>query len=87
MDQALPTRRANVTLQRVGREAILHDRASGRAHVINSSAARLWELCDGRTTVEDITTAFAASYALPASEVRADVETLLSTFRELGVLD
>ena len=86
-DQTLPTRRAQVSLQRVGREAILHDRANGRAHVINSSAARLWELCDGRTTVDDITAAFAASYALPATEVQADVITLLSTFRELGVLD
>jgi PqqD family protein of HPr-rel-A system len=87
MDHVLPTRRAQVSLQRVGREAILHDRSSGRAHVINSSAARLWELCDGRTTVDDIAAAFAASYKLPATEVRADVDALLSTFRELGVLD
>jgi PqqD family protein of HPr-rel-A system len=87
MAHILPTRRAHVSLQRVGQEAILHDRASGRAHVINSSAARLWELCDGRTTVDEIAAAFAASYALPAAEVRADVDTLLSTFRELGVLD
>jgi pyrroloquinoline quinone biosynthesis protein D len=87
MEMHVPTPGAGVTLQRVGGEAILYDRQNGRAHVINSSAARIWELCDGRATVEEITGAFAAAYALPASDVRADVASILTTFRELRVLD
>jgi PqqD family protein of HPr-rel-A system len=87
MEIGVPTPGAGVVLQRVGGEAILYDRRNGRAHVINSSAARIWELCDGRATVEEITGAFAAAYALPASDVRADVASILTTFRELHVLD
>lgn len=79
-----PTRH-DVTLQRVGREAILHDAAEGRAHVINASAARVWELCDGRS-MDDLLVAFAEPYGRAPDDVRADVERVLEGFRRLGVL-
>ena len=87
MDQAVPTRNADVTLQRIGPEAILHDRRNGRAHVLNSSAARVWELCDGHSSVDQIAERFAAAYAMPTTEVHDDVVAILATFRELRVLD
>jgi hypothetical protein len=87
MSGDIPTRSADATLQRVGTEAILYDRRNGRAHVINNSAARIWELCDGQANVEQIAGAFAAVYAMPAAEVYDDVLAILATFRELRVLD
>ena len=87
MSVDIPVRSADATLQRVGTEAILHDRRNGRAHVINNSAARIWELIDGQANVEQIAGAFAAVYAMPASEVYDDVLAILATFRELRVLD
>ncbi|HEV3407582.1 MAG TPA: PqqD family protein [Gaiellaceae bacterium] len=83
---APPVRSAAVTLERVGQEAILHDRERGRVHVVNGSAAHLWELCDGRATLDEIVAAFAASYGAPPDAVRADVEGVVATFRDLGVL-
>jgi PqqD family protein of HPr-rel-A system len=87
MSGDIPTRSVDATLQHVGSEAILYDRRNGRAHVINNSAARIWELCDGQANVEQIAGAFAASYAMPTSEVYDDVLAILATFRELRVLD
>jgi len=87
MDLRLPTPNTDVSLQRVGQEAILHDRRNGRAHVINESAAQIWELCDGQRTVDEIVSAFAAAYELPTADVRADVQYILAKFHELGVLD
>ena len=84
MDRPIPS--ADVSLQRVGNEAILHDRRNGRAHVINQSAARVWELCDGRATLDEIVSAFAASYDMEPAAVRDDVVYILSKFRELRVL-
>ena len=81
-----PVARSDVTLQRVGREAILHDASGGQAHVINSSAARVWELCDGRS-LPDILVAFAEPYGLTPDAVRADVERVIAGFRDLGLLD
>lgn len=76
-----------VTLQRVGNEAILHDRRNGRAHVINESAARIWELCDGHATLDQIVAAFATAYAMPPATVQPDVEYILARFRALSVLE
>lgn len=87
MESLIPIRSADVALQRVGREAILYDRRRGLAHVINESAARIWELCDGSATQEQIAGALAASYDMPATAVYDDVARILASFRELQVLD
>jgi PqqD family protein of HPr-rel-A system len=82
-----PTARAGVTLERVGAEAVLHDPRSGRAHVINGSAARLWELCDGSRDLNALSADFGASYGMDAALVRTDVEGLIAGLRSLGLLD
>ena len=87
MDLRPPTPSKDVSLQRVGQEAILHDRRNGRAHVINETAAQIWELCDGQSTLDQIASALAASYDVPASVVQEDVQYILTKFRELGVLE
>jgi hypothetical protein len=86
MELQQPAHNPEVSLQRVGQEAILHDRRNGRAHVINEPAARIWDLCDGQATLDQITASFAASYAMPATAVRDDVIYILTKFRELQVL-
>ena len=77
----------DVALQRVGQEAILHDRRNGRAHVINESAARIWDLCDGQASLDEIAIALAASYNIEASVVRGDVAQIIAKFRELRILE
>lgn len=77
--------RSDVTLQRVGREAILHDSAGGQAHVINDAAARVWELLDGRP-LDALLTAFGEPYGRGPQEVRSDVERVVRGFRDLGLL-
>jgi hypothetical protein len=87
MDPRPPIPSKEVSLQRVGDEAILHDRRNGRAHVINESAAQIWDLCDGQNTFDQIVAAFAASYQLAAPEVSEDVHYILTRFRELRVIE
>ena len=81
-----PAQRVGVTLERVGAEAILLDQPAGRAHVVNASAARLWELLGGGRDRESLIVTFAAAYMLPADAVRADVEQTLAGFAALGLL-
>lgn len=87
MDVRPPTRRAGVTLQRIGREVLLYDRQQGRAHVVNASAGRIWELCDGQATLDQIAAAFAGFYSLPVSAVYDDVSQMIASLRELRVLE
>ncbi len=79
-------RRSDVTLERVGDEAVLHDAIAGRAHVVNGSAARLWELCDGSRDLDAATVDFAAGYGLTPAEVQADVASVVASLRSLGLL-
>jgi PqqD family protein of HPr-rel-A system len=80
------TRSPAVTLERMGDDAVLYDRRSGRAHAINRAAARLWDLCEGSPELEELAQAFAALHALPAAAVRDDVAATVADFRALGLL-
>jgi pyrroloquinoline quinone biosynthesis protein D len=80
-------RRQDVVLTRSGDEALLVDEQGGNVHVLNASAARLWELCDGAPTVGELSDSFAAGYEVDPAAARADVERMLSTLGELGLLD
>ena len=87
IDEAtMPAQRAGVTLERVGADAILLDQSAQKAHVVNGSAARLWELLGASRDRESLIAAFAATYALPAGAVRPDVERTLDRFDTLGLL-
>jgi PqqD family protein of HPr-rel-A system len=81
-----PAARSDVTLQQVGREAILHDARNGQAHVINGSAAHLWELCDGRP-LDELVAAFGALFGREPATVADDVRRTLARFEALGLLD
>lgn len=74
-----------VSLQRAGDEAILHDRVGGQAHVINATAAHVWELADGQT-IDELATALATAYDQPIERVDPDVRRIVARFGELGVL-
>jgi hypothetical protein len=77
--------RSDVSLRVVGGEAILHDPVARATHVVNGSAARVWELCDGRS-LDELVAAFGASYGREADAVRDDVVRVVDSFRRLGLL-
>lgn len=91
-EQARFVRAAHVVLSRTGDEAVLIDEKRGSAHVVNHTAAQLWELCDGEPTAPELTEALADAYGFEQdpgarSSVRQDVERILTTFHELGLVE
>ena len=74
-------------MTRTGEEALLVDEDGGNVHVVNHTAARLWELCDGNPTVGELVESVATAYGVPGEIVRPDVHGLVGTFRELGLLE
>jgi PqqD family protein of HPr-rel-A system len=75
-------------LSRTGDEAVLIDEKRGRVHVLNHTAAEVWQLCEGGATARELTGGLADVYGLDAgsSSVHDDVEQILATFRELGLV-
>lgn len=71
----------------MGTETLVHDTVHRKVHVLNASAARILELCDGKRDVETITGAISAETGAPHDRVRADIERALGIFRDLRLLD
>ena len=53
---------------------------------LTGTALTIWSAVDGQSTTEQIVTATARFYDLPALEVRAEVARFLDTLRESGLL-
>jgi hypothetical protein len=85
-DPPHPRARRDVELRVVGREAILHDPRAARTHVVNATAARVWELSDGRS-FGALVDAFAAGYGRAPADLEPDVRRIIDHFARLGLLE
>ena len=56
------------------------------ATFLNIAAARIWELCDGRNSVEEIARIIAADFYTDFETVKADVVTFVEKLRSKGFL-
>jgi hypothetical protein len=65
---------------------LLIDPAHGISHAINATAAFIWQRCDGRHSVADMSTALQHAFEASPEVVQGDVERLLLQFSELGLL-
>jgi Coenzyme PQQ synthesis protein D (PqqD) len=80
------TRSQDVQLTRTGDGAVLVDTRNGKVHVVNGSAARLWELCDEERTVEELVGMISSEYQVRNEEIGPDIQGVLETFCELQLV-
>ncbi len=82
-----PLRRDDVKARKLGNEWMLYDDRSGSVHIINETAAKVWEMCDGTRTVEEIAAALAEQYETPPeANVPQDVADVIASFAGKDVL-
>lgn len=55
-------------------------------HVLNGTAAAIWQEIDGTRTPDEICTVVAAAYQVPVATVRADVLAYLDELRSAGLI-
>ena len=80
-------RKQDVTAQQLGNELILYDTRKKTTHVLNSTARRVWELCDGNHTVQDMERALMTSFSIPdGQDIANDIHQVVKTFVEKGLL-
>ena len=61
-------RQDGLIVQTVGDETIVYDQMRDHAHRLNRTAALVWQSCDGRRTVADLSQALHAETGVPADE-------------------
>ncbi|MCB8983021.1 MAG: PqqD family protein [Ardenticatenaceae bacterium] len=67
-------------------ELLLFNPASDQILQTNQSGALVWQLCDGRRTIADITALLAAAYPDAAAAITDDVPAILAGFARHGAI-
>ena len=85
----LPRSRSDVVFRPLDDSWVLFDPVAEQLHVLNLSAALVWDHLDGESSLEVIAEAVGSAFNPPktAAEVKADVQQTLARFREAGLLD
>ena len=81
-----PRARPDLTARAVDGETVLLDRAGGRVHQLNHTAAFIWSRLDGCTSSNDLAIAVAEAFEVEPEAAGRDVEGLLRQLRTLGLL-
>lgn len=75
-----PLRREGILAQEAQGRTVLLRLQDGSYYALDEVGARIWELCDGQHSLEDIVAAVCAEFNAPSKTVTAD---LLEFVREL----
>lgn len=82
-----PQTRVDVRTVEIGSELFVYDDRKRLQHHLNSTARRIWELCDGTHSVDEIVAEIRRLFpGEPEERVRADVERTLELMRERELL-
>lgn len=69
-----------------GVSAVVYDESRSMVHRFNDTAAVVWSMVDGESTIEQISTELAHAFGAPIAVVQSDVDALIAQFREKGLL-
>jgi hypothetical protein len=67
-------------------EALLVDVKGGLLYPLNSVAARIWELCDGARSVEEIVGVLAIEFEAPEATIRADAVEFIERLADVKLV-
>src|SRR5262245_50811982 len=68
-EQSLPTaRQEGLLVETLADEVLVYDLNRKKAHCLNQSAAKVWEHCDGRTTIKEIASRLQTELTTPVGE-------------------
>jgi len=70
----------------LGDEYLFYDTRDEQVHVLNGTARRIYILCDGTKTEEELADAFAETFRLDVPTARRDIEETLMRLLELGLI-
>lgn len=81
-----PVRRGEIWKQTAEHGTAIYEPETDGLHLLNSSALAIWELCDGRTTPEEMAEAISELTGLGVEVAAQDVRSALETLSELGLV-
>ncbi|HYU82300.1 MAG TPA: PqqD family protein [Candidatus Polarisedimenticolia bacterium] len=86
-DESRPKRADSVVAQRASDAVVLLHLESGRYFSLEGTGDRIWQLCDGVRTLEEIIRAVSDEFGAEPATVRADMLELLGDLEAEGLVD
>jgi hypothetical protein len=80
-------KRRHVPWRALDTEALVVDVGGGRLYPLNSVAARIWELCDGGRSVDEIVHVLAREFDADADVIRRDAERFIEDLTAASLVD
>lgn len=82
-----PQARVDIRTVDLGSELLIYDERTKLVHVLNPTARRIWQCCDGAHRVEEIVMDIARLFPqVPVERIRSDVHGVLEELDERRVL-
>lgn len=76
-----------VVRQELEAEAVLYHSATGKIHILNKTAERIWELCDGKHSLADMEADLRKRFQISAeTQVSQDIKETIEEFNSDGLL-
>ncbi|MGH2704414.1 MAG: HPr-rel-A system PqqD family peptide chaperone [Actinomycetota bacterium] len=82
-----PRVRRDLAWVEVEDEAVVYDQATGDLHHLNQPATIVFTLCDGQSTVKELSDDISSAFGIPAAQVQREVRRLIREFRSFGLLE
>ena len=82
-----PSRNPAVTLYVTGDEAVLHDTVRAQVYALNTSAYRIWQMCDGETTIYEMCQQLSSETNLATELLVPQIQEMLHDLYRIDVLD
>jgi len=76
----------NIIWRRIGDDVVIIKDDGLATHVLNKTAAYIWELCDGKRGIDDITASLCERYDVSPEEARADIMETIVNLTKAGVI-
>ena len=80
-----PLSRTSLIVKELAGEVLVYDETSTKAYCLNKSAATIWGMCDGKTSISEM--ARKAAVAFDGMVDEAFVAVALASFRDNGLLE
>jgi Coenzyme PQQ synthesis protein D (PqqD) len=75
-----------VPFQSLEEETVVVDPSRRQVHLLNDTAARIWDLLSTPRSLADLVSALGEEYEAPEDELRAAIEETVKDFGEKGLL-
>ena len=76
----------NIIWRRIGDDLVIIKDDGLATHVLNKTAAHIWELCDGKRGIDEIAASLCECYDVSPEEALADTKETIENLTKAGIL-